>query len=341
MKKIRVEDAVGMKLCHDITKIVPGEFKGRLFARGHIIQPEDIGQLLNIGKQYISVWEENSDEVHEDDAAVRISKAVSGQNIQFGGPKEGKILLESTTKGLFKINSSLLRKMNSIDDVTIASKPNNYIIEKGDRLAGVRIVPLFTKEKTIKKLEKLCSLEGTVFQVNPYRKLKVVLVITGTEIYNGRINDKFGPLLSSKLEYYNAQLVGQTNCPDDMGEINKAISDYLNAGADLIMVTGGMSVDPDDLTPKAIKNTGARVVAYGVPVQPGNMFMLAYLDNAAIMGIPGGAIYNKISILDAVLPKVFTGEIMTKDDFIAMGEGGFCNCCTVCQYPNCYFCKAK
>lgn len=339
MKTVAVQEAVGKRLCHDITKVIPGEYKGPAFRRDHIIREEDIAELLKIGKENIYVWEENAGEIHEDEAAVRIAKAVMGKNIHFLNPQEGKTVLEASEKGLFKLNSSLLYHINSIEHVTIPSIPNNYKVEKGQKIAAARIVPLVTKESNIEKVEDLCTLHGPVFNVEPYQKLKVGIVITGNEVFKGRIKDKFGSVIRKKLEYFEADILGQEYCPDDTGVIQDKIWNFLKLGADMVINTGGMSIDPDDLTPGAIRSTGADVITYGVPVQPGNMFMLAYLDGVPLLGVPGAAAYDKTTVLDAVLPKIFTGEILNKNDFIKMAEGGLCANCQMCQYPKCYYCR--
>lgn len=337
VKKIRVEEAVGMTLCHDITKVIPGQFKGRVFERGHVIKEEDIEELKKIGKEHVYIWEENAGEIHEDDAAIRMAKAVAGKNIVFTEPQEGKSVLKSTIKGLFKVNSPVLEKINSMDNITIPSLPNNYKVEKGQKLAGARIVPLVIEEEKIIDIEKICAKEEAVFEVKPYQKLKVGIIVTGNEVFKGKIEDKFAPIIFNKLEYFGADILGHTYCPDDIAKIDEAIKEYRAKKADLIILTGGMSVDPDDLTPGAIKNSGAEIVTYGVPVQPGNMFMFAYLDKTVLMGVPGAAIYFKTTILDLVLPRVFVGERLTKKDFAWMGEGGFCLGCGNCTYPRCYF----
>lgn len=336
MRKIRVEDAVGTVLCHDITKVIPGQFKGRAFQRGHVILEEDIEEFKKIGKEHIYVWEEEAGEIHEDEAALRIAHAVSGENIIFTEPEEGKSLLKSTISGLFKVKHDLLLELNSMDNITIPSLPNNYQVEKGQRLSGARIVPLVIKEEVIEALEKRCAADGPVFEVRPYHALKVGIIVTGNEVYLGRIEDKFGPIIETKLRHYNATVLGKTTCPDEMDTICAAIQSYKEAGADLIILTGGMSVDPDDLTPGAIKKTGAEIVTYGVPVQPGNMLMFAYLDGTALLGVPGAAVYYRTTSLDLVLPRIFAGDILTKRDFAQMGEGGFCQTCEKCTYPRCY-----
>ena len=337
MEKIKVEEAIGMKLCHDITKVVPGEFKGRLFARGHVIRPEDVEELKNIGKEYIYIWEEEEGQVHEDEAAIRISDAMAGLNTVLDAPKEGKVLVTSGKKGLFKINSKLLRQINSIEQVTVPTIPNNYRVEKGQKLAAVRVIPLIIQEDKIKEVEALCSANEPVFEVKEYEKLKVGFIITGNEVYHGRVEDKFVPVLQRKMNYFNAEIIGRIFCPDNLKEIETAIRQHKEDGAELIVLTGGMSVDPDDLTPGAIKNTATELVTYGVPAQPGNMFMMAYSDDIPVIGVPGAAIYYKTTILDIVLPRIFAGETLTKEDFIGLGEGGLCITCEICTYPRCYF----
>ncbi|NLL58862.1 MAG: molybdopterin-binding protein [Firmicutes bacterium] len=339
MKKIAVENAVGMVLGHDITKIVPGEFKGRAFKKDHIIQKEDIDELLKLGKEHIYVWDQSSGEIHEDEAALRIARAVIGENAEYDEPKEGKVTLQSTAKGLFKVNSELMHTINAIDDISIASLPGNFAVEEGQKMAGARIIPLMVEEEKVEEVESLCAEKGAVFTVLPYKKLKAAVIVTGNEVYRGRIEDKFTPIMQKKLAYFNADYLGRTFCPDDIEEITKTILGYKEQGADIILLTGGMSVDPDDVTPSAIRNVGARIVTYGAPVQPGNMFMMAYLDMTTLMGVPGCAMYYKTTILDAVLPRVFAGETLFKDDFVSMGEGGFCLNCEVCRYPKCFFCR--
>lgn len=339
MKKIPVEKAVGMILCHDITRIIPGEFKGRVFKKGHIIQKEDVENLLELGKEQIYIWEPKAGELHEDEAALRIAWAVAGKNIEYDVPKEGKSTLKSKERGLLKINSGLLYQINSIEDISIASLPQNFIVERGQKLAGVRIIPLATKKENLIQMEELCQAEEKVFEIIKYKKLKAAIITTGNEIYKKRIQDKFGTVIRKKLEYFKAQYLGQTFCPDNIEEIKKEILCYKQQGVDLIILTGGMSVDPDDLTPGAIRESGAKVVTYGAPVQPGNMFMMAYLGNTVLLGVPGCAMYYRTTILDVVLPRIFIGEVLNKDDFIKMGEGGFCLNCEVCRYPQCFFCR--
>jgi molybdenum cofactor synthesis domain-containing protein len=339
LRSIDVEKSVGMVLCQDVTKIVPGEFKGRAFKKGHIITEDDIPELLKLGKEHVYVLQSGPDDVHEDDAALRLARAVAGANITFEEPCEGKSALRSTIKGLFKVNSSPLQEINSIDYISIASLPGNFAVERNQILAGARVIPLVISRAKLSLVEDLCREKGFPFEVKPYRKLNFGVITTGNEVYKGRIEDKFGPVIKKKLSYFGAQDIGQVICPDDIERIEHCIWDFVKQGADLIILTGGMSVDPDDLTPRAIRNTGADVVTYGAPVQPGNMFMLAYLQGVALVGVPGCGMYFHTTILDAVLPRIFAGETLDKSFFATMGEGGLCSHCDTCRYPNCYFCR--
>ena len=338
MKILPVEKAVGMILCQDVTKIVPGEFKGRAFKKGHIIKEEDIPEFLKLGKEHVYVWEAREGEIHEDEAAIRIARSVSGENVVFDEPYEGKSSLKSAIKGLLKVDQELLYEINSVDLVTVASLPDNFTVEEGQKIAGARVIPLVIDEEIIKKVEMICS-ERKIFNVKPYRKMKAGIITTGSEVYKGRIKDRFGPIMIKKLEYFGAEFLGQIFCPDDVNLIIKGINEMLEKNAEVVILTGGMSVDADDLTPKAIKECSEHVVTYGAPVQPGNMFMLAYRGNSALLGVPGCAMYHRTTILDAILPRIFIGERLKKEDFIKMGLGGLCQGCEVCRYPNCYFCR--
>lgn len=339
MKKLHVKEAIGVKLCHDITRVAPGQFKGVAFAKGHVIGPDDVDKLLDLGKEYIYIWEEKEGFIHEDEAAIRIAQKISGENISFTLPQEGKATLKSQVKGLLKLNQSLLFMLNSIPDVSIATLPENFTVDAGQKVAGARIIPLLTDEANIVNLEQQCEGQDKLLRVIPYKKLKVGFVISGNEVYNGRIKDKFEPVLKEKMAYFDADLQGTVFCPDDTETITKAIIDFAGAGVDLILATGGMSVDPDDVTPDAIRKTGAEVITHGAPVQPGNMFMVAYLNNTCILGIPAAAMHFKRTILDLVLPRIFVGEKFSKGDFIKMGKGGLCSNCPECTYPYCYFCR--
>ena len=335
MKKIKVQDAVGMGLCHDITEMNDG-FKGAAFKRGHIIRQQDIEHMLRIGKQHIFVWEENAGEVHEDDCAKRMAAMAPVEGAHYTEPSEGKVLLIADQRGMFRVNRSLLHKINAIGDITITTLPDHYPVEIGARLASMRIVPLVTKEEQILEAENLCAKEK-LLELKPYRQKKVGVIITGSEIYHGRIQDKFGPVVQGKMNPYPSEIVGIRICRDDLEEIVNAAKTHLEKGADFLIFTGGMSVDPDDLTPAAIRKLGAEIVAYGVPSQPGNMTLVAYLGDIPILGVPGAAIKLPTTVLDVLLPQIFAGDKISREELLGLAEGGLCQMCKICHWPNCTF----
>ena len=335
MRKVRVEDAVGMTLCHDITAMRDG-FKGAAFKRGHIIKEEDISELLNLGKRTIFVWEENSGEIHEEDAALRMAALAPVEGTHYTAPSEGKVLLMSDTRGMFRVNTELLKEINAIGDITISTLPDHYPVEEGARLASMRIVPLTTQEEQIIQAEKLCA-DRKLLDLRPYHHKKIGVIITGSEIYTGRIKDKFEPVVRAKMTKYPAEILGVTICDDDLEMIVDAAQNYLDAGADFLIFTGGMSVDPDDLTPTAIRKLGADIISHGVPSQPGNMTLVAYLNEVAILGVPGAAISLPTTMFDVLLPQIFAGDKFTKKELINLGDGGLCQLCKACHFPNCTF----
>lgn len=337
MRKIPVEEAVGHTLCHDMTAILANGFKGVKFKRGHVVTEEDIPELLNIGKSHIFVWEPGADEVHEEDAARAVTEAACGPNIAFTGPSEGKFQLLADADGLFCVNSGALRRINSVPDFTIACRPGNTAVRKGEKLGGARIVPLVTRRENVERAVEAAE-EGTpVFQVKPFLPLKTSIVITGSEVYYGRIEDRFEPILREKLGAYGARILSVQKCPDDLDRLSEALDRCVEEGAELVLLTGGMSVDPDDLTPTAIRMSGAELVTQGVPMQPGNMLTMAYLGDTMLIGVPGASMHSKITSLDIFLPRIFAGERITKEEIAGLGEGGFCMGCRECRYPLCYF----
>lgn len=337
MKKINVEDAVGLELCHDVTAMYDG-FKGAAFKRGHIIRKEDIPKLLDYGKKTVFVWEDKAGEIHEEDAARRMAAMAQVDGAHYTEPNEGKVLLMADRRGMFRVDRELLKKLNSIGDITISSLPDHYPVEAGARLASLRIVPLVTKEQQIIDAEALCA-DAELFKLRPYRHLKIGVIITGSEIYSGRIKDKFEPVVRKKMAQYPSDIIGVSICDDDLEMIVSAAKRQLEGGAQLLIFTGGMSVDPDDLTPSAIRALGAEVVSHGVPAQPGNMTLVAYLGDVAILGVPGAAISLPTTIFDVLLPQIFAGDKLSKEELIQLGDGGLCQLCPVCHWPNCTFGK--
>ncbi len=335
MKKVKVEDAVGMTLCHDITAMREG-FKGAAFQRGHTIRKEDVPMLLDLGKRNIYVWEENAGEIHEEDAAMRMASMAPIENAHYTKPSEGKVVLIADEAGMYRVDTKLLADLNGIDDITISSLPDHYPVRKGTKLASMRIIPLVTKEENILRAEEMCR-NAKLLRLLPYHPKKAGVIITGSEIYTGRIEDRFEPVVRNKTLQYPADLIGVTITDDDTKMIEDAARSFMEQGADLLIFAGGMSVDPDDVTPEAIAKMGADIVSYGVPAQPGNMTLVAYLGNVAILGVPGAAISLPTTIFDVLLPQIFTDEKLTKEDLIRLGSGGLCQRCRRCHFPNCTF----
>jgi len=339
MKSVPVQEAVGMVLCHDITEIVPEKFKGPSFKKGHVIAEEDISKLLNLGKEHIYIWEMTENTYHENDAAIAMAKAISGSGIFLTEPKEGKVELRSEIKGLLRINVNALYNMNSIDEIVIASIHTHQVVEKNQMLAGCRVVPLIIDKDKIDRVEKIAHYMAPVFEVVPLQRKKFGMVTTGSEIFHGRIEDKFGPVVKAKIENMGSEVLRQIIVDDRPEMIAQAINILIEEGAEAIVTTGGMSVDPDDTTPTGIKMCGGTVVTYGAPVLPGAMFMLANLGDVPIMGLPGCVMYHKTTIFDLILPRILAGETVTKMDIVGFGHGGLCTQCNVCTYPNCAFGK--
>lgn len=336
MQTIRVEDAVGTVLCHDITKIVPGEFKGAAFEKGHVVTCEDIPELLKLGKDHLYVWKLDKGMVHEDDAAKRIARAVKGQALVLSDPQEGKVNLVASRSGLCTIDEQQLLKINLIEDIVVATRNHRRPVKEGDVIAGIRVVPLVIREGEIAQVEAICT-GGPVIQVKPFKAMKIGVVTIGNEVYSGRIEDKFGPVIQHKAAEFECQVIRQYILPDDSTLIIQAIHDLVAEGAEMVLTTGGMSVDPDDVTPQAIRETGAEIVTYGAPVLPGSMIMVAYLDGTPILGLPGCVMYHQTTVFDLILPIILSGDRVTRSMMARLGMGGLCLNCPECHYPACSF----
>lgn len=342
MKLMKTEDAVGQVLCHDITQIIKDVKKGPVFRKGHIIQEEDIPVLLSVGKDHVYIWENDETMMHENDAAEVLCRICRGANVSRGEAKEGKIELTAECDGVIRINRKALYNVNSFGQMMIATRHGDFPVKKGDKLAGTRIIPLVIEKEKMEKVEAEAGTEP-ILSVEPYQEKKAGIVTTGNEVYYGRIKDTFTPVIIEKVEEFGAKVIGHEFSDDNPDHIIAAIRKLLDAGCDMILCTGGMSVDPDDMTPLAIRTVADRVVTYGAPVLPGAMFMLAYAYEGdreiPLMGLPGCVMYSKRTIFDLVLPRIMTGETLEKDDFDRLGEGGLCLGCKACTYPNCGFGK--
>ncbi len=337
MEQIRVEDAVGMVLCHDMTEIIPGERKGCAFRKGHIIQQQDIEKLLDIGKRYIYVWDLKKGYLHENDAALRMATAAVGKGVALSPVKEGKIELRAVETGIVKIDLDTLYAVNELEEVCFATIRHNKLVQKGTLLAGTRVIPLVVKESLIQQFEQICKKNPPMIQIVPLKPAKIGIVTTGSEIQSGRISDQFGEVLRQKATETGSEIIGQVFPGDDQQAITTEILNFIEQGADLVEVTGGMSVDPDDVTPSAIRACKGEIITYGAPVLPGAMFMLSYIKGIPVVGLPGCVMYAKRTIFDLVVPRLLAGERLRKQDFIKLAHGGQCSNCTTCIYPNCGF----
>lgn len=348
MKLIQTVDAEGTVLCHDITQIVKGVTKDAVFRKGHVVTKEDIPVLLSVGKDQLYVWEKEEGMLHENEAAEILCEICKGEHMERSGVKEGKIELSAACDGLLKVDNGGLKAVNGFGQMMIATRHGNFAVKKGDKLAGTRIIPLVIEEEKMTAVRS-AAMEATggkpVLKLMPFVHKKVGIVTTGNEVYYGRIKDTFTPVIEDKLSEFDTEIIGHEVWNDDDKKVTAAILGLIEKGADVVVCTGGMSVDPDDKTPLAIKNTGACVVSYGAPVLPGAMFLLAYYHAAdgrrvAIMGLPGCVMYAKRTIFDLVLPRVMADDQVTEADLAALGQGGLCLNCPVCTFPNCGFGKA-
>ncbi|MCX7966115.1 MAG: molybdopterin-binding protein [Syntrophorhabdaceae bacterium] len=336
LKKIRVEDAVGKILAHDITEIIPGKKKDVAFERGKTIEKEDIERLLDLGKYHIYAFEKEIKGVHEEEAATRIAESIKDENMELLPPKEGKVSIISKVDGLFYVNLRHLFEINRIKDVLLSVVPNRHPVKKGDLVAATRIIPLYIKEKELKKVERVA--EKGVISIKPFKHFKIGLVITGSEVSSGRIKDA-SYIVEEKLKGYGHEVMGKKVVPDSVSKIKDAILDLFEKGAQMVLTTGGLSVDPDDVTKEGIEATGAEVLFYGTPVFPGAMFLVARLKGKYILGAPACIYYNRYTVFDIVITRLMAGERMHKNDIIKLSYGGLCLQCEVCHYPDCFFGK--
>jgi Molybdopterin biosynthesis enzyme len=340
MNMIAVENSVGMVLAHDMTEIIPGKSKGAAFKKGHIIKKEDIPRLLNMGKEHIYVMEYKEGEIHENEAAIRMARAVAGQGVMLSTPSEGKVNLLVNRTGLLKINTEALFEINSIDEIVLSTLHTNRLIEGNAIAASTKVIPLKIDEEKIVAMERICSENFPVVQVLPLHKLRAGIVTTGNEIYYKRIPDQFGPVLAGKFNELGSEVMEQIFSKDDPKMIAESIKTLIKAGADIILVTGGMSVDPDDVTPTGVKMAGAEILSYGAPTMPGAMFLLSYINDIPVLGLPGCVMYNKRTVFDLVVPRLAAGERIERRDLVRYAHGGLCLNCQECRYPNCGFGKA-
>lgn len=342
MKQIKTVDAAGHVLCHDITQIIKDVTKDVVFKKGHVVREEDIPVLLSVGKENLYVWEKQEGMLHENEAAEILYGICKNDYMKPSPVKEGKIEIIADADGLFKLDTERLYQINSLGEMMIATRHGNTTVKKGDKLAGTRVIPLIIEEHKMKKAQEIGA-DKPLMEILPFRHKKVGIVTTGSEIFHGRIKDTFGPVVMEKFGEFDTEILGQTIVDDQKEGITAAILSYIKRGADIVVCTGGMSVDPDDCTPGAIKDTGAEIITYGAPVLPGAMLLVSYYDyegkKIPVIGLPGCVMYSKRTIFDIVLPRIMSDEKITKSDIDKLGQGGLCLNCNVCTYPNCGFGK--
>lgn len=339
MKEVTVEKAIGTVLAHDLTQIIPGEYKGPKFKKGHVITAEDVPVLLSMGKKHLFVLEKDDTDVHENEAALRIASKAAGNGIRLTEPAEGKIELIADMDGLLKIDRERLYELVSQDEIMFATIHDNIVVRKGEKLAGTRIIPLFVAEEIMQKAEAVLA-DEPIIKIIPLKEMKVGVVTTGSEVYSGLIKDAFGPVLVKKFGALGSKVEKQLFADDDEEMIADCIRQLVDEGMDIIGITGGMSVDPDDRTPSGIRKAGGEVISYGAPVLPGAMFMLSYIGKVPVVGLPGCVMYSRTSVFDLIVPRLLAGEKVTKADINKLAVGGLCLNCEKCTYPVCGFGKA-
>jgi len=333
LKKIKLQDAVGTKLAHDITEIRPGEFKGPAFHKGHTVCNDDLCHLQKLGKNNLYLIDLEEDEIHENQAAAILADALAGKGIAWKDePHEGKINLVAETDGLFKVDTTALATFNMVDEVMCATLHNHTLVKKGEKVAATRAIPLVMKRVPIERAATIARQNGAVLAVKALRR---------NEVFHGLIEDRFAPVLSEKVTALGSKVDGIAFAPDDEKLIARAIGNHLERGCDLIMLSGGMSVDPDDVTRKGIRMAGATQMNYGSAVLPGAMFLAAYIGEIPLLGIPACGLYHRITVLDLVLPRILAGETIGKADLAFLGHGGLCKDCEECTYPHCPFGKSS
>jgi len=342
MQIVSLEEAVGQPLAHDITEIRPGEFKGAAFRRGHIVCRHDLEPLRRLGKEHLYVLRPAFDELHEDEAAVMMANALCGEGVGWDeSPREGKITLKAVQDGLFKVEVEALARFNALGEVMCATRHSNMLVESGERVAGTRAIPLMIKREQVEQAVRIAREGEAVLRVMPLRRVKAGVLITGNEVYYGRIQDCFEPVIRKKVESLGGDILEVVFLPDEDELIAKAALDLLGRGADILITTGGMSVDPDDRTRFGLEKAGARDILYGAAVLPGAMFMLADLHGVPVLGIPACGMHAKVTLFDLVYPRILAGERLTRQDLARLGHGGLCLKCDPCRYPLCPFGKGS
>ncbi|MBN2808889.1 MAG: molybdopterin-binding protein [Deltaproteobacteria bacterium] len=346
MRKVKVDEALGLAIAHDMTEVnVAKKIKQVAFKKRHVIQAGDIEKLKSLGRENIFVFDEVEDEVHEDEAALLLAPLLAGANIYHDQePREGKISFYAAIDGLFKLDAEKIIAINRLGIPSLPTIHNNFVVKKGRQVAAFRIIPLTCKAEIIQACRDILSREnpggdsfkGSALSVMPLTKRTAALIVTGNEVYSGRIEDKFTAVIEKKLKAFGVELSARTIMPDDRESIKEQISLFAES-ADLLILTGGTSVDPDDATKAAMADAGVALLQAGNPLQPGNNFTLGYLGNKPVCAVPAAALFFKITAFDIFLPRLLAADQITSDELAAMSIGGLCHFCEVCRYPICPF----
>ena len=342
IEKIHFKEAVGQPLSHDVTEIRPGQFKGAAFRKGHVIHECDCAHFKRLGKENFYKISIEEDEYHENDAAELISRALCGKGVSwFEPPHEGKIVIRAKWDGLLKIDVETLARFNMIREVMCATLHSNTLVKKGEIVAATRAIPLVVKKSIIHDAVTLAEKARGVAVVKPLRRARAGFVITGNEVFSGLVQDRFEPILRKKVEVLGSEVIHVCFTPDDKEAIASGIKDLLARGADLILTSGGMSVDPDDVTREGVREAGADRLLYGSAVLPGAMFMVAHIQDVPVLGTPACGLFHKVTVLDLILPRILAGDTITERDIALLGHGGLCMNCRTCIYPRCAFGKGS
>ena len=339
MKKLKLEEAIGKPLANDMTRIIPGKVKGAAFKRGHILREKDIPMLKDMGKAHVYVLDPEKGYIHEDDAAVALSQAYGGEAFERQGPGEGRINLKARFQGLLKINLPLLNTINETGDIICSTLHQHTVCAAGMTVAATRIIPVAMDEVRFNRTLEVVRRDGPLLRLLPFVRKKVGVIVTGEEVFSGRIPDSSRDILSPKITALGGTLTDHAVCPDDAAVIGETIVKMAAGGCEIVITTGGLSVDPDDVTLEGIRQSGAELVSYGSPILPGAMFACATLKGMPVLGIPAAIFYFKATVLDIFLPRAMADDPITREDIVALGHGGLCLNCRVCTYPVCPFGK--
>ncbi len=342
LTSVPIKEAEGEKIAHDMTIIVPGNFKGPAFKRGQTIIAGDVCRLQQMGRMnlYLEKHPLSEEEwVHEDRAAESFAELMAGPGIIYQKPpQEGKITFTAARDGLLIIDRGRLEAFNLVPGVICSTRQSFSVVSKGHQIGGTRAIPLYISCDYCQKALTILG-ESPLLQVLSLKPARIGILITGTEIVQGLIKDKFETIIRAKVKKLGCCVICTLIVPDDRKTIADGILTLINKGAELIVTTAGLSVDPDDVTRQGLTDAGVENILYGAPILPGAMSLLARRGPVKVIGVPACALYYKTTAFDLLLPRVLAGMEITRLDLARMGHGAFCLGCKVCKFPRCTFGK--